>query len=88
MTAQAKQFDKRLIGAAVALFAVGFVLGQGNSSFSPFGPQQPDRPLLRMVAKAAKFGLWLMVVEPPPPDATERSYVSHAPDHINYREGW
>ena len=88
MTSEKKPLDKKLLAAAVGLFVVGFVLGQNNNAFSPFGPQEPDRPFLRFIAKAAKFGLWLMVVEPPPPDLPERSFVKHDPDYISHREGW
>ena len=87
MTSEKKPLDKKLLAAAVGLFVVGFVLGQNNNAFSPFGPQEPDRPFLRFIAKAAKFGLWLMVVEPPP-EIPEHSYVSHDMDVINHRRGW
>jgi len=83
-----KPLDKRLLAAAVGLFVVGWVIGQNSPGGSfPWQPEKP-RPVLTALARLAKFGLWLMVVQPPPPDLPERSFVRHDPDYISHREGW
>jgi hypothetical protein len=84
-----KPLDKRLLAAAVGVFVVGWVIGQNSPGGSfPWQPEKP-RPVLTALARLAKFGLWLMVVEPPPPDLPpERSFVKHDPDYISHREGW
>ena len=85
----AKPLDRRLLAAAVGLFVAGWLIGQHAPSVSlPWETEKP-RPVLTALARIAKFGLWLMVVEPPPPDLpSERSFVNRAPDYISHREGW
>lgn len=83
-----KPLDKRLIVAAVLLFALGWMSGGGGGN--PFAPSKPERPFLTALARLAKAGLWLLVVEPVPddlPDEPEPSYA-HADRTINHRGGW
>jgi hypothetical protein len=67
--------DRKTLLAMIAAIAVGYWLA-GSSSSTP--PAQ-DRPVLRWVAKAAKFFLWVsLVAEQPPAQGAERQLV-HAP---------
>ena len=79
-----KKLDRRLIAGALAVFVAGWFLGQ--QGVSPWTPEK-DRPVLRFMAKVAKTGLWLLVVEPVPEDVPEYTVVA---DHnkINHRRGW
>jgi hypothetical protein len=67
--------------------AAGFVVGQGDTNFLPWQPEK-DRPVLRFVARLAKFGLWIMVVQPPPPDNTYVARCEEGEICVNHREGW
>jgi hypothetical protein len=83
----AKPLDRRLLAAAVGLFVVGWIIGQHSPGGTlPWQPEKP-RPVLTALARLAKFGLWLMVVEPVPPDLPQQ-YARHDPDYISHREGW
>jgi hypothetical protein len=84
----AKPIDKRLLAAAVGLFVVGWFIGQNQSGGGlPWQPAKP-RPVLTALARIAKFGLWLMVVSPPPPDLPEYAHTDHDDNYISHREGW
>ena len=84
----AKPLDRRLLAAAVGLFVAGWLIGQHAPSVSlPWETEKP-RPVLTALARIAKFGLWLMVVQPPPPDVPPDQFVRHDPDYISHREGW
>lgn len=81
--------DRRLIAAGLLLFALGWFTGQGNGN--PFGPTRPDRPFLSALAKLAKAGLWLLVVEPVPddlPPEDRMAKMGRRDNTINHREGW
>jgi len=81
------RWDRRLILAAVLLFALGWMSGQGGGN--PFGPAKPQRPFLTALAKLAKAGLWLLVVEPVPDDLPpDDNYAAANRDRINHRSGW
>lgn len=79
--------NRRVIAACLLLFALGWFAGQGRGN--PFAPATPKRPVLAALAKLAKTGLWLLVVEPVPDDLPPEHHVvrSHT-DTINHREGW
>jgi hypothetical protein len=79
-------WDRRLIAAGVLLFALGWFAGQGNGN--PFSPKQPERPFLAALAKIAKAGLWLLVVEPVPDDLPPEDRIAKMNNTINHREGW
>jgi hypothetical protein len=78
--------DRKLVAIAAALFVAGWFLGQQGQGAFPWQPQK-DRPVLRFLAKVAKTGLWLLVVEPVPDDLPEYASVTDH-NHINHREGW
>ena len=84
----ALRFDRRLIPAAALLFALGWFAGQGSGN--PFAPAKPERPFLTALAKLAKAGLWLLVVEPVPDDLPPEDRLAKMGrrDTINHREGW
>lgn len=87
-----KPLDKRLLAAALLLFVVGYALGQSGGGILPFAPKK-ERPLLNLVARVAKLGLWLMVVEPPPSDVpSHNSYAVRCepgdPECLNHKAGW
>jgi hypothetical protein len=78
--------------AAVALVAVMLTWWAATSDYSPVKPE-PNRPVLRLVQRLARLGLWAMMFAEPPP-AEPQHYVVHArvDDHghrvINHGQGW
>jgi len=80
-------WDRRLIAAGALLFALGWFAGQGSGN--PFAPKTPERPFLSALAKIAKAGLWLLVVEPVPDDLPPEDRLAKiGRNTINHREGW
>ena len=53
---------KTLLGIAAGMFIGWFVFDGG----SPFTPMKPDRPVLRLLSRAARSALWFMLVAEPP----------------------
>jgi len=84
-----KPLDKKFLAIGIGLMAVGWAMGQGSCGIPlPWQPQK-DRPILRALAKLAKLGLWVLVVEPVPDDLPdENQYTRFDTDTINHREGW
>ena len=73
--------DKRLIYAFVAGLAVAYWMHSGGSApvpspFNPMPSPQHDRPVLRMIARAAKTALWFMLIAEPAPE--QRQMAQHA----------
>lgn len=66
--------DRKTLATICVAFAIGYWV-----SSSPLAPQpQPQRPVLRWIARAAKNLLWLAVLaEPAPPQASPQ--LVHAP---------
>ena len=84
---------KREIQSAVVVGLVAVVLTwwAATSDYSPVKPE-PSRPVLRLIQRLARLGLWtMMFVEQPPP---EQAYVVHArvDEHghrvLNHGQGW
>jgi hypothetical protein len=84
---------KREIQTAVVvgLVAVMLTWWAATSDYSPVKPE-PSRPVLRLIQRLARLGLWtMMFVEPPP---AEQAYVVHArvDEHghrvLNHGQGW
>jgi hypothetical protein len=77
---------------AVALVAVLLTWWAATSDYSPVKPE-PARPVLRLVQRLARLGLWAMMFAEPPP-AEPQHYVVHARvdenGHrvINHGQGW
>ena len=75
----------------VCLVAVMLTWWAATSDYSPVKPQQ-DRPVLRLLARLAKTGLWVMMFAEPAP--THQQYVVHArvdaDGHrvLNHGQGW
>lgn len=73
-----------ILGAALGWFAA-------TSPNSPIRPA-PDRPVLRLIARLAKLGLWVMAFAEPAPE--QKFYVVHArvdeDGHkvLHHGEGW
>jgi hypothetical protein len=84
---------KREIQTAVvvALVAVMLTWWAATSDYSPVKPE-PQRPVLRLLARLARAGLWMMAFAEPPP--AEQAYVVHArvDEHgnrvLNHGQGW
>lgn len=67
-----------IVLALILAFALGGWIGDESR-------QKPDRPVLKFLAKAARWGLWLMVVAEKAP-ASEPQYTrSLSPDHIDHQ---
>lgn len=67
--------------AMVALCVVAFLAGLIYERQSQ-PPEQPDRPVLRLLVKAARWGLWLAAfAEPEPPQpryhALDEGHIDH-----------
>ena len=60
----------------VALVAVMLTWWAATSDYSPVKPE-PSRPVLRLVQRLARLGLWAMMFAEPPP-AEPQHYVVHA----------
>jgi hypothetical protein len=76
----------------VGLVAVLITWWAATSDYSPVKPE-PQRPVLRLLARLAKAGLWVMMfAESPPPEQPQ--YVVHArvdaDGHrvLNHGQGW
>jgi hypothetical protein len=82
-----KPVDRKILAIGIGLLVIGFVMGQGSGGSLPWAPKK-NRPILSAIARLAKFGLWIMVVEPVPDDAPQNQYTRYDADTINHREGW
>lgn len=84
--------DMRKILIAV-LVAVAVTWCAATSDYSPIKPQ-PERPVLRFLAKVARIGLWVMWAAEPQPQPTE-NLVYHAQAYdkdgnrvLDHGKGW
>jgi hypothetical protein len=83
--------DIRKVFIAV-LVAVGVTWCAATSDYSPIKPQR-ERPVLRLIQRLARVGLWVMwCAEPPPPSA---NMVYHAQQYdrdghrvVDNAKGW
>jgi hypothetical protein len=82
-----KPIDRKILAIGIGLLVVGFMMGQGSGGSLPWAPKK-NRPILSAIARLAKLGLWIMVVEPSPDDALANQYTRYDADAINHREGW
>ena len=70
------RFDRKLAAVAAIAFGSGWYLSGGTRDTlpDPFSPPPRDRPVLRLMAKAAKTLLWVAVFADPKP--------KHAGHHV------
>ena len=75
------------------LVAVAVTWCAATSDYSPIKPK-PDRPVLRLLARVAKLGLWVMWAAEPQPQSTE-NLVYHAQAYdkegnrvLDHGKGW
>lgn len=66
-----------LLTVCIVAFLIGGYIGRESAP-----PEQPDRPVLRMLVKIARWGLWLaMLAEPEPPQpryhALDEGHIDH-----------
>jgi hypothetical protein len=86
-----KELDKKLVVAVVLAVAVTWCAA--TSDYSPIKPKA-DRPVLRLVQRLARVGLWFaMLAEPAPQDTGGMVYHSQAYDEHGQRildsgKGW
>jgi len=89
-TTMTKPDMRLLVIAAILGMALGWFAA--TSPASPIKPT-PDRPVLRLLARVAKLGLWALAFADPPP-TQDRHYVVHArvdeDGHkvLHHGEGW
>jgi hypothetical protein len=75
----------------VGLVAAMLTWWTATSDHSPLKPHQ-DRPVLRLIQRIARVGLWVMWCAEPPP--AEQAYVVHARVDadgnrvLNHGQGW
>ena len=82
--------ELRIVSIAV-LVAVAVTWAAATSEYSPIKPKA-DRPVLRLIQRLARVGLWVMWAADPPP--AQQHYVVHArvdaDGHrvLNHGQGW
>ena len=69
-----KELDKKLVVAVVLAVAVTWCAA--TSEYSPIKPR-PDRPVLRLIQRLARMGLWVAMFAEPAPSSSE-GLVYHA----------
>jgi hypothetical protein len=85
--------DLRRISIAV-LVAVAVTWCAATSEYSPIRPEpQRDRPVLRLIQRLARAGLWVMWCAEPAPPAPNMVYHAQAYDRDGHRvvdnaKGW
>ena len=86
-----KDSDKKL--AIAILLAVAVTWFAATSEYSPVKPQ-PDRPVLRLIQRLARMGLWVAMFAEPAPQSTE-GLVYHAQAYdekgeriLDHGKGW
>jgi len=83
---------KHLAFLCIACMAAGWWLTSSPSS--PIVPdRQPQRPVLRWIAKAAKNALWFMLIAEQPPQTHEAQYAharvgADGEPLLNHGAGW
>lgn len=86
-----KELDKRLVVAVVLAVAVTWCAA--TSDYSPVKPKA-DRPVLRLVQRLARVGLWFaMFAEPAPSSSEGMVYHAQAYDErgeriLDHGKGW
>lgn len=85
---------KLVIASCLACVVAGYLIGsvEGFNPLSPLAPQR-DRPIVRLLSRVAKLGLWVMVFTEPAPQSPELQYASqrvHCPagSIVCHQEGW
>jgi hypothetical protein len=83
--------DIRKVFIAV-LVAVAVTWCAATSDYSPIKPK-PERPVLRLIQRLARVGLWVMWCAEPPPPASNMVYHAQAYDRdgnrvLDHGKGW
>jgi hypothetical protein len=76
------KFDKNVLIVVVALAAAGLFA----STLPPARPSKPNRPVLTFLARAAKVGLWFLLVKTPPPHTENVCATGGDHDHSHLRQ--
>lgn len=88
--------DRKTLAIVVVCLAAGYWLASSPSSPVPAPAPQPDRPVLRMIAKLAKTFLWVaLVAEPAPAEPTSDHRAARGPaigddgyPLVDHARGW
>lgn len=86
--------NKTIVLVAVACLLVGYAASEIRFDPSnPFSPARPERPVARLLARVAKFGLWFSVFAQPQPMPPEQFYTDARRGCgenalVCHREGW
>jgi len=77
--------DHRLtVAGCIVCLALGWWLA--SSPDSPVRPDtRPHRPVLKLLARIARMGLWVMLAGEQPPQPV---VAQHDPHSLNHAEGW
>lgn len=67
-----------LILVAIVAFVIGRSVGEPEPRPSPM----TDRPVLRLLVRVAKLGLWALAFAEPAPH--EHQHVQHSPDSVDH----
>lgn len=79
---------KLLVLSGIAGIALGWFAA--TSDYSPIKPE-PDRPILRLLARVAKIGLWALMFAEQPPQQQQLVHAridEHGHRVLNHSEGW
>lgn len=82
-----------LVAACVACLVAGYLVAcvPGFDPINPFVPKRPDRPVLKLLSRMARLGLWVMVFADPPPQPMYRANAVRCEQDgsmICHAEGW
>jgi hypothetical protein len=84
-----------LIACCAACLVAGYLvaLAPGLDPLNPFVPRHNNRPILRLLAKVAKLGLWAIAFADHGPQSRSSGHVhyasvAHDRDMVSHREGW
>lgn len=83
---------RSIVLACLGCLVAGYLAASvpGFTPINPFHPK-PDRPILRLVQRLAKLGLWVAIFADPPPRPVEQQYAAAHHDGramICHAEGW
>jgi hypothetical protein len=87
-----KEDIKKIVITALVCVAVTWCAA--TSEYSPIKPRpESDRPVLRLIQRLARVGLWVMWCAEPPPPAPNLVYHAQAYDRegnrvLDHGKGW
>lgn len=83
---------RSIVLACIGCLVAGYLSASvpGFDPVNPFHPK-PQRPIIKLISRLAKLGLWVTVFAEPAPRPVEQQYAaSHCDDRtlVCHAEGW